>query len=30
MSLEEDCHEVEFSPNLELMVTWYELGGSLS
>jgi hypothetical protein len=30
MSLEQDCHEVVVTPNLELLVTFsYELGGNL-
>jgi hypothetical protein len=30
MSFVGDCHEVEVTYNLELLVTFYKLGGSLS
>jgi hypothetical protein len=31
VSLDKDCHKVEVTPNLELLVNfWYEFGGSLS
>jgi hypothetical protein len=30
MSLEGDCCEIEVTPNLKLLVTWYELEGSSS